>query len=100
MADAPQKLLGKLADAGEEAISKVGEITGLQRLSNAVANMRERLDEMQKRLRGLDDVERRLDVLEKRVAELSKAKRTRGSSSKSSTAKRTTRSSSSSSAGS
>jgi DNA repair ATPase RecN len=88
MADAPQKLLGKLADAGEEAISKVGEMPGLNRLSNAVTGMRERLDEMQKRLRGLDEVEERLDRLEKRVNELSKPKRTRASSSKSSPTKR------------
>jgi hypothetical protein len=80
VAETPQNLLGKLADAGEEAISKVGDMPGLNRLSAAVTNMRERLDEMQKRLRGLDDIERRLDVLEKRVAELSKPKRTTRSS--------------------
>jgi uncharacterized coiled-coil protein SlyX len=80
VAETPQNLLGKLADAGEDAISKVGDMPGLNRLSAAVTNMRERLDEMQKRLRGLDDIERRLDVLEKRVAELSKPKRTTRSS--------------------
>jgi hypothetical protein len=88
VADAPQKLLGKLADAGEEAISKVGEMPGLNRLSTAVSGMRERLDEMQKRLRGLDEIEQRLDRLEKRVDELAKPKRTRTSSPKSSAAKR------------
>jgi hypothetical protein len=88
VADTPQKLLGKLADAGEEAISKVGDMAGLQRLSTAVSGMRDRLDEVQKRLRGLDEIERRLDVLEKRVDELSKPKRTRAASSKSAAAKR------------
>jgi hypothetical protein len=80
VAETPQNLLGKLADAGEDAISKVGDMPGLNRLSAAVTNMRERLDEMQKRLRGLDEIERRIDVLEKRVAELSKPKRTTRSS--------------------
>ena len=88
MADTPQKLLGKLADACEEAISKVGDMPGLQRLSTAVSGMRDRLDEMQKRLRGLDEIERRLGVLEKRVDELSKPKRTRAPSSKPAAAKR------------
>jgi hypothetical protein len=83
VAETPQNLLGKLADAGEEAISKVGDMPGLNRLSAAVTNMRERLDEMQKRMRGLDEIERRLDVVEKRVAELSKPKRaTRSSAAK------------------
>ena len=89
MADAPQKLLGKLADAGEEAISKVGDMAGMQRLSSAVGGMRERLDEMQKRLRGLDEIEQRLEKLEKRVDALAKPKRPRSSSSSSkSTTKR------------
>ena len=89
MADNPQNLLGKLADAGEEAISKVGDMPGLQRLSSAVGGMRERVDEMQKRLRGLDEIELRLARLEKRVDELAKPKRPRSSSSSSkSTTKR------------
>jgi hypothetical protein len=91
VAEPPQNLLGKLADAGEEAISKVGDMPGLNRLSAAMTNTRERLDELQKRVRGLDEIERRLDVLEKKVAALSKPKRTTrtaASSSRSSTAKR------------
>jgi TolA-binding protein len=88
VADTPQNLLGKLADAGEEAISKVGEMPGLQRLTTAVSGMRERLDDMQKRLRGLDEIEQRLERLEKKVAELSKPKRPRSSSAKPSASKR------------
>jgi hypothetical protein len=79
MADT-QNLLGRLADAGEEAISKVN---ALNRLSTTITSLRERVDDMQKRLRGLDEVEKRLAALEKRVDELAKPKRSSSSSSKS-----------------
>ena len=82
MADT-QNLLGRLADAGEEAISKIAELPALSRLSTTVTTLRERVDEMQKRMRGLDEVEKRLTALEKRVDELAKPKRTSSSSSKS-----------------
>ena len=78
-----QNLLGRLADAGEEAISKVSEMPALNRLTTTMTTLRERMDEMQKRLRGLDDVEKRLAALEKKVDELAKAKRPPRSSSSS-----------------
>jgi predicted nucleic acid-binding Zn-ribbon protein len=79
-----QNLLGRLADAGEEAISKVSEMPALHRLTTTMTTLRERVDEMQKRLRGLDEIETRLAALEKRVDELAKPRRTtRSSSSKS-----------------
>ncbi len=71
-----QNILGRLADAGEEAISKVSEMPALHRLAATMTTLRERSDEMQKRLRGLDDVEKRLTALEKKVDALAKPKRT------------------------
>ena len=85
----PQNLLGRLADAGEEAISKVSEMPALHRVTATMTTLRERMDEMQKRLRGLDDVEKRLTALEKKVDELAKPKRTTSSTkSRSTTAKK------------
>ena len=75
-----QNILGRLADAGEEAISKVSEMPALHRLATTMTTLRERSDEMQKRLRGLDDVEKRLTALEKKVDALAKPKRTTRSS--------------------
>jgi hypothetical protein len=86
MADS-QNLLGRLADAGEEAISKVGEMPAMHRVATTMTTLRERMDEMQKRLRGLDDVEKRLTALEKKVDELAKPKRTTSSKSRSSASK-------------
>jgi hypothetical protein len=63
-------LLARLADAGEEALSRVGELPGGHRLVETVNGLRERLDELQSRLRSLDPLERRVTALEKRLAGL------------------------------
>jgi hypothetical protein len=60
-------LLSRLADAGEEAIQRLGEVPGGDRVTGAVTSLRDRVDEMQKRVRGIDELERRLTALEKRV---------------------------------
>ena len=81
MADT-QNLLGRLADAGEEAISKVSEMPAMSRLTTTMTTLRERVDDMQKRLRGLEDIEKRLAALEKKVDNLAKPKTRSSSSSK------------------
>lgn len=66
----PREILSKLADVGEEAIQRVGEMPGAGLVTDALTSMRDRMDELQKRVRGLDDLEQRLTALEKRVDEL------------------------------
>jgi hypothetical protein len=63
-------LLTRLADAGEEAIHKLSEAPGADRLFGVVSSMRDRMDEMQKRIRGLEGIDRRVVELEQRVAKL------------------------------
>jgi hypothetical protein len=73
MAEGQQKdLLSRLADAGEDAINRLSEIPGAARFTDAANSMRARVDELQKRVRGLDDLERRVEVLEAQVAALTK----------------------------
>jgi hypothetical protein len=85
----PKDLLTMLADRGEEAIQRLSDAPGADRVLGAAQALRDRLDEIQKRLRGLDAIERRVAALEKRVDSLSGAKsrstttRKRASSSKS-----------------
>jgi uncharacterized protein involved in exopolysaccharide biosynthesis len=67
----PKDLLTMLADRGEEAIQRLSDAPGADRLLGAAQALRDRLDEMQKRLRGLDALERRVAELERRVEELS-----------------------------
>jgi uncharacterized protein YoxC len=69
-------LLTRLSDAGEEALSRVAGSSTTARLLDSVGGMRERLDDVQKKVRGLDALEKRVAKLEKRVEELSKPKRT------------------------
>lgn len=69
-------LLTRLADAGEEAIHRLGEVPGAERLVGTLNSMRDRVDEMQKRLRGLDAIERRVTALERRLDKLDGGKKT------------------------
>jgi hypothetical protein len=91
-----QRLIGRLADAGEDAIQKMGDVPGVQRFLTTLNTLPERLEEIQRKLRGVEELERRLTRLEKRVDELAKPKRPASSSSKPrSPAKSSTKSSSS-----
>ncbi|MGH3080798.1 MAG: hypothetical protein ACRDNH_06640 [Gaiellaceae bacterium] len=84
-------LLTRLSDVGEEALSRVAGSPTTARLLDSVGGMRERLDDVQKKVRGLDALEKRVAKLEKRVEELSKPKRAAASSrSRASTTKRAT----------
>ncbi|HEX6701143.1 MAG TPA: hypothetical protein VF101_10475 [Gaiellaceae bacterium] len=71
MAGQPRDLLTMLADRGEEAIQKLSDTPGADRLLGVAQTMRERLDEIQKKVRGIDALERRVATLERRVDELS-----------------------------
>lgn len=67
-------LLTRLADAGEDAIARLAKAPGGEQLTHFAHNMRDRMDEMQKKVRGIEDLERRIAALEKRVEALSKPK--------------------------
>jgi uncharacterized protein involved in exopolysaccharide biosynthesis len=92
MAAKRNDLLGRLADLSEEAIQRLSEVPGADRALAAVNTLRERTDELQKRVRGLEGLEKRIADLERKVDKLSKA----SSSSARSTAKKTTSTKSSS----
>src|ERR671911_280623 len=90
-------LLSRLSDVGEEALSRVAGSPTTSRVLDTVGGMRERLDDVQKKVRGLDALEKRVAKLEKRVDELSKPKRaaaatrTRASATKPATTRPATR---------
>jgi len=87
-------LFGRLADLSEEAIQRLSDVPGADRAMTAINALRERTDELQRRVRGLEALESRLADLEQRVDELSGT--TSSSSSSGSTAKKTTTTKSSS----
>ena len=65
-------LLGRLADLSEEAIQRISDAPGGDRLLGALNTLRERMDELQKRVRGLEELEKRLAALERKVDKLGK----------------------------
>ena len=64
---ARRDVLSRLADAGEEAITRLAGTPGADRLLAPMNAMRDRIDELQRRVRGFDDLERRVEALERRL---------------------------------
>jgi phage shock protein A len=65
-------LLGRLADISEEAMQRLSDAPGGERLMNTLNSMRDRVDELSKRVRGLEELEKRLEALERRVDKIAK----------------------------
>jgi hypothetical protein len=63
-------LLSRLADAGEEAMTKLAEMPGGHRALEAMNALKNRLDDVQRRLRALDPLERKVAELERRLEAL------------------------------
>ncbi|MGE5690660.1 MAG: hypothetical protein ACM33B_08885 [Pseudomonadota bacterium] len=76
MARPRKDILTRLADAGEEAIARFTDAPGADRMLGAVTSMRDRMDELQRRVRGIDELERRVAELERRLDALAPAKAT------------------------
>ena len=73
-----QDLLGRLTDLGEEAIQRLADAPGGDRLVQALNGLRDRVDELQKRVRGVEELEKRLTALERKVDRLSRGSASAG----------------------
>jgi hypothetical protein len=69
-------LVSRLADAGEEAIQRLTELPGGTKALGAFNDLRTRVDELGKKVRGIDALEARVAKLEKEVATLKRPKST------------------------
>jgi phage shock protein A len=67
-------LVSRLADAGEDALQRIADLPGGQRAVGAFNDLRNRVDELSKKVRGIDELEERVSKLERELASL---KRTR-----------------------
>jgi hypothetical protein len=68
-AKAPQKdILSRVTDLGAEALHKLADVPGGARLAEMANESKSLLDEIQKRLRGLDALEKRVEKLERQLA--------------------------------
>lgn len=73
MAKTQQKdILARFQDIGTEALNKLQDVPGGARLVDMANETKARLDEMQKKLRGLDELERRVTALEKQLGTTAK----------------------------
>jgi phage shock protein A len=69
--DTQQKdVVSRLADRGEEALQRLSELPGGKRALQAFNELRARVDEMSKKVRGIDELEARVAKLEKELAAL------------------------------
>jgi hypothetical protein len=81
-------LVTRLTDAGEDALQRIADLPGGHRALGAFNDLRNRVDELGKKVRGIDALERRIVKLEKQVAELKRPQRKTATSRK--TPRRTT----------
>ena len=68
-------VITRLAEQGEEAFQRMAELVGGVRFVEAMNGMRDRVDDMSKRIRSLDPLEKRVAELERRLDALSKPAR-------------------------
>ena len=71
---AEKDFVTRLADAGEEALQRIADLPGGQKALTAVNDLRTRVDDLGKKVRGIDALDERIAKLEKEVAALKKAK--------------------------
>ena len=65
-------LLTRFQDLGAEVLHKLADVPGGSKFVELANDTKARLDEMQKKLRGLDELEKRVAKLEKQLAGVSK----------------------------
>jgi hypothetical protein len=70
--ESDKDLLARLADAGEDALRRLTEAPGMDRALAYAKQTRTQLDELTKRVQGINALEARIAKLEKQVASLSK----------------------------
>lgn len=63
-------VIARLADKGEEALQKLGDLPGGKSLLKAMGDIRTRLDDTTTKLRKLDPLERRVTSIERRLKAL------------------------------
>ena len=65
-------ILARFTELGHEALNKLSDMPGGSKVVDMMNDSKTRLDEIQKKLRGLDELEKRVAKLEKQVAATAK----------------------------
>ena len=67
-------VIARLADRGEQTLARLAELPGGAKALGAMNDLRARVDDLGKKVRGIDALEERVVRLEKEVAALKKSK--------------------------
>ena len=70
-----QDVIGRLANRGEDALQRLAELPGGAKAVKAFNDLRERVDELSRKVRGVDALERRVTKLEKELTALKRAQK-------------------------
>ena len=68
-------VIARLADRGEKTLARLAELPGGTKAMQAVNDLRTRVDELGKKVRGIDELERRVAKLEKELASVKRAQK-------------------------
>lgn len=68
-------VLGKLADRGGQTLHRLVELPGGTKALKAFNDLRVRVDDLAKKVRGVDELEQRIAKLEKELAALKRAQK-------------------------
>jgi hypothetical protein len=67
--------ISQLASIGEEVLGKASQNPTAARVIGSAMQLKDRVDDLSKRVRGLEAMEQRIAALEERIDELEKPKR-------------------------
>jgi hypothetical protein len=70
-----QDVIGRLAGRGEDALQRLVELPGGTRALRAFNELRGRVDDLSKNVRGIDALEQRVAKLEKELAALKRGQK-------------------------
>jgi uncharacterized small protein (DUF1192 family) len=68
-------VITRLAGKGEEAIKRLADLPGGQRALEAFNELKVRVDDLSRKVRGVDELEQRVTKLEKELAALKRAQK-------------------------
>ena len=74
--------ISQLATLGEDMLGKAAQNPTAAKVLSSAVQLKDRVDDLSKRVRGLEDLEARLDSLEQRVAELEPKRKASGAAKK------------------
>ena len=70
-----QDVIGRLAGRGEDALQRLTELPGGTKALRAFNDLRNRVDDLSRKVRGVDALEQRVAKLEKELAALKRAQK-------------------------